>query len=60
MQRMSRVRRSPRDSRNIAFGVLLNGAGQAWIADIEFKVETPLTGASPTHPDEPINLDFRM
>ncbi|GLR90099.1 hypothetical protein [Bradyrhizobium iriomotense] len=51
-----------RDSRNIAFGVLLDGTGQAWIADIEFKVvgkETPLTGASPAYPDEPTNLDFR-
>ncbi|MGV7215645.1 hypothetical protein [Bradyrhizobium sp. UFLA05-112] len=52
-----------KNSRNIAFGVLLCGTGQVWIADVEFKVvgkEVPVTDASPSYSDEPINLDFRM
>jgi hypothetical protein len=52
------------DSKNIAFGVLLDGTGQAWIADIAFKVvgkEVPATDYAPeiNYPDEPVNLDFR-
>jgi hypothetical protein len=53
------------DSKYIAFGILLDGNGQAWIADIQLRVvgrDVPTTDRSPDvkYPDHPINLDFDM
>ena len=49
-----------RESEKIAFGVLLSGAGQIWIADVRIEAvgaEVPTTGGPPLR-DHPINLDF--
>ena len=58
----------PENSTNLAFGILLDGSGQAWIDDICFEVvglEVPTTGYSRNgskndfkYPDKPIYLDF--
>lgn len=44
----------------IAFGVLLRGRGEGWVADVRFEEvgpEVPTTGQS-DQPDQPQNLDF--
>jgi hypothetical protein len=53
----------PTTSLQIAFGVLLRGAGRAWVDDFAFEVvgaDVPMTGAgaSATLPAEPRNLNF--
>jgi len=48
------------ESAKIAFGVLLNGPGKLWIADVKIEpvgADVPTTGARPLQ-DHPINLDF--
>ena len=48
------------ESAKIAFGVLLNGPGKLWIADVKIEaveLDVPTTGASLLR-DHPINLDF--
>jgi len=49
-----------RESTLIAFGVLLSGAGQIWMADVRIEpvgLEVPSTGGLRLR-DHPINLDF--
>jgi hypothetical protein len=55
----------PHDSAYIAFGLLLDGAGEVWMADVRFAVvssNTPTTDLKinqPTdYPDGPVNLSF--
>ena len=53
----------PENSTNLAFGILLSGAGQAWIDDVTFTVvsaDVLLTGAkqSKNFPVSPQSLDF--
>jgi hypothetical protein len=63
----------PKDSINIAFGILLVGKGQAWVDDLQFEVvgedikatNMPIEGEKPrtkkTKPadkEKPVNLDF--
>jgi hypothetical protein len=46
----------------VSFGILLNGAGQAWIDDLSVDVvakDVPLTGHALGAPHKkPVNLDF--
>ncbi len=49
----------PPESVNIAFGILLQGKGQAWLSDVQFEVvglDVPVTSIE--YPDKPGNLDF--
>ena len=50
------------EAQNLAFGVLLSGAGKVWLDDVTFAVVTadvPTTGESAPPPaQEPANLDF--
>lgn len=51
----------PDDSVNIAFGLLLGGPGQVWMADLQFEVvssSVPTTDLVTTYPDKPVNLAF--
>lgn len=53
----------PGDSQQVAFGLLLTGAGQVWIDDLNFEIvgkDVPTTGSGPTKrvPAAPVNLDF--
>ena len=53
----------PKESKDIAFGILLDGMGEVWIDDLRFEVvdgSVPTTGAGPRSklPEEPGNLDF--
>ncbi|WP_342438046.1 AraC family transcriptional regulator [Paenibacillus sp. FSL L8-0436] len=55
----------PQDSHAIAFGVLLNGSGKAWVDQFRFEVvdaKTPTTdeGGEDTLPLAPVNLDFEQ
>lgn len=65
----------PETSVNIAFGLLLRGAGRAWVDNFQFEVvgqDVPTTnrlppqgiedkgGASREYPSKPTNLDFEM
>lgn len=49
-----------RESTMIAFGVLLDGPGQLWMADVRLEVVGPevRTTSGPLLRDHPINLDF--
>jgi len=52
---------APTDSLYIAFGVLLNGNGQVWMADTELQTvaaNEAITSSVVTYPDKPINLKF--
>jgi hypothetical protein len=61
-QRYEVVLDVPPDSTGIAFGILLDGAGQVWLSGAKFDVvgtDVPSTGAGGRKvPDNPINLDF--
>ena len=49
-----------RESTKVAFGVLLAGPGQIWIADVRIEqvnADVPTTGTAPLR-DHPVNLDF--
>jgi hypothetical protein len=51
----------PRDSVDLAFGILLAGDGQVWNDDLKFEVvptTVPVTGAASQTTKEPTNLDF--
>jgi hypothetical protein len=62
----------PKESVNIAFGILLQGKGQAWVDDFQFEVvgkDVPVTHepfeadpfdkeTEPVDQKEPVNLDF--
>lgn len=53
----------PDSAQDIAFGLLLTGAGQVWMDDLSFEVvgkDFPTTGAAmgPTVPLAPVNLGF--
>lgn len=55
----------PQESHAIAFGILLSGAGKAWVDHFRFEIvdaKTPTTdeGAEDSLPLEPINLDFEQ
>jgi hypothetical protein len=52
----------PDDSANIAFGLLLSGAGQVWMADIRLEIvslNVPTTNIErvTVYPDKPVNLN---
>ncbi len=50
------------DTSNIAFGVLLNGAGQVWLDDVRFEIvksSVPTTGSAKQRAT-PENLDFEL
>ncbi len=53
----------PPESVNIAFGILLDGKGQAWLSQVQFEevgVDVPTTSLEGDKelPDKPGNLDF--
>jgi hypothetical protein len=55
----------PQGATDIAFGVLLTGAGEVWMNDVSFEVvgtETPTTNLNPSQshslPTHPSNLSF--
>jgi hypothetical protein len=51
----------PDDSVHIAFGLLLGGPGQVWMADLQFEVvssSVPTTDLVTVYPDKPVNLTF--
>jgi hypothetical protein len=53
----------PPESVNIAFGILLEGKGQAWLSQVQFEevgVDVPTTSleGGKELPDKPGNLDF--
>lgn len=51
----------PPDGAYMALGLLLDGAGQIWMADVQFSVvssSTPTTDLKTDYPDAPINLSF--
>jgi hypothetical protein len=51
----------PDDSAHIAFGLLLGGPGQVWMADLQFEVvssSVPTTDLVTVYPDKPVNLAF--
>lgn len=49
----------PKESVHIAFGILLEGKGQAWFSDVQFEeVQTDVPVTSIEYPDQPENLDF--
>ena len=55
----------PESAQEIAFGLLLTGAGQVWMDDLAFEVvgkDVPTTGPkpSPGAPPAPSNLDFEQ
>ena len=61
-ERYSVVLDVPEKSKSITFGILLTGAGQAWLDDFQFEVVTtdvPVTGhAAMTLPTKPASLGF--
>jgi hypothetical protein len=60
-QRYEIVLDIPKESTNIAFGILLDGSGQVWLSDIQFAEvpnDIPVTDLSKSFPDQPENLDF--
>jgi hypothetical protein len=55
----------PDSAQEIAFGMLLTGAGQAWMDDLDFQVvgtDVPSTGSKPKAgpTPAPLNLDFEQ
>jgi len=51
----------PADSVHIAFGLLLSGPGQIWLADLSFEIvslDVPTTDLVKDYPEKPINLRF--
>lgn len=55
----------PESAQEMAFGLLLTGAGQVWIDDLSFEVvgkDVPTTGPKPSNqvPPAPANLDFEQ
>jgi hypothetical protein len=53
----------PPESADIAFGILLEGKGQAWLSEVQFEgvgVDVPTTSSigDKKLPDKPENLDF--
>jgi hypothetical protein len=53
----------PEDSKYIAFGMLLGGPGQVWMADLTFEivpqtVPTTELAIDTDYPDRPLNLSF--
>ncbi len=58
-QRYEIVLDVPEESLSIAFGILLSGAGQAWISKIDFtEVGYDVATTSEERHDTPVNLDF--
>jgi hypothetical protein len=52
----------PKDSTNIAFGVLLHGAGEVWMDDFQFEEVSPevkTTAKKSCVNQAPTNLDFK-
>jgi hypothetical protein len=52
----------PDDSANVAFGLLLSGAGQVWMAEIRLEIvslNVPTTNIErvTVYPDKPVNLN---
>ena len=55
----------PESAQEIAFGLLLTGAGQVWMDDLDFAIvgkDVPTTGpkSSAGVPPAPVNLDFEQ
>jgi len=51
----------PEKSVNIAFGLLLEGPGQAWVNEIQFtEVSKDVPTTSQQSLDQPTNLDFAI
>ncbi len=51
----------PDDSIHIAFGLLLSGPGQVWIAEVSLEIvssDVPTTDLATVYPEKPINLNF--
>ncbi len=51
----------PLESVNIAFGILLDGKGQAWLSDVQFEevgLDVAVTSITEEYPDKPGNLAF--
>jgi hypothetical protein len=51
----------PEDSIHIAFGLLLSGPGQVWIAEVSLEIvssDVPTTDLGTAYPEKPINLNF--
>jgi hypothetical protein len=53
----------PHDATGISFGVLLSGAGEVWMSDVNFEVVgngVPVTSSVHTDrlPSHPVNLNF--
>lgn len=51
----------PDNSVHVAFGVLLDGPGQVWVADVQLDSvgkNVPTTNAVEHYPDRPVNLSF--
>lgn len=51
----------PEESLNIAFGLLLEGPGQVWMADVHIETvssSVPTTNLVTDYPDKPSNLNF--
>jgi hypothetical protein len=51
----------PDDSIHIAFGLLLSGSGQVWIAEVSLEIVSsvvPTTDSAIAYPEKPINLNF--
>jgi hypothetical protein len=51
----------PKDGVHIAFGLLMGGRGQIWMADLALEIvsqDVPATDLVAVYPDKPINLKF--
>lgn len=60
-QQYSVVLDVPPESIDIAFGILLDGPGQVWLSDVQFREagqDVPTTNMSGTREAQPGNLDF--
>ncbi|RIA86335.1 hypothetical protein C1645_829437 [Glomus cerebriforme] len=52
----------PKDTINLAFGILLSGAGEAWLDNCKFEIvdsSVSTTATTPKKLDHPINLSFQ-
>jgi hypothetical protein len=53
----------PGEAVSVNFGILLEGAGQAWLDGVSFDVvgpEVAVTTGQPSLPRQPVNLDFEQ
>jgi hypothetical protein len=61
-QRYEVVLDVPKDTTGVAFGILLNGAGQVWLNTTKLEIvgaEIPTTDMNENKlPDKPVNLEF--